>query len=133
MDDTGHLDSSDHSGWKYTFPDDLKSVEEIRAFMRNAPWMPFEDYKAHIYEWCNSREIAQLNIETDFFGAQSKANQLLREAAWMMAMEQRPTFGVGNDWTLDEQHKLEEELYNKFMFAAFEKAVPSSPWPTEEG
>ena len=100
--------------------------------MRNAPWMPFEEYKAKIYEWCVDREHIQHNIETDFFGAQSRANQLLREAAWMMAIQQRPTAFLGNKWTLDEQRELEEELYNKFMFAAFEKAVTDNPWPADE-
>ena len=124
MDDTGHLDESVEF--------DPKDIESIRAFMRNAPWMPFEEYKAKIYEWNPSREHVQHNIQTDFFGAQSKANQLLREAAWMMAIERRPTAFVGNDWTLDEQRELEEELYNKFMFAAFESKDQDTPWPADE-
>ena len=119
MDDTGHLEVSGP-----------ESVEEIRSFMRTAPWMPFEDYKAKIYEWCTSREHVELNIDTDFFGAQSRANQLLREAAWMMAIEKRPTHMT--DWTKEDQKELEKQLYHKLMFAAFELEDQDTPWPSEE-
>ena len=110
--------------------DQLPTVEQQRHFMRTAEWMPFEEYKAKIYEWHITRDHAEHNIKSDFFGAQSKANQLLREAAWMMAIEQRPTHMT--EWTEEDQKELEEQLYNKLMFTVFESQDQETPWPADE-
>tara|TARA_R110002020_G_scaffold173286_1_gene364126 strand:- start:22838 stop:23227 length:390 start_codon:yes stop_codon:yes gene_type:complete len=97
----------------------LPTIAETKNYKQTTKWVPYNEYMERIYLHHPGREFDEFNMEQDWCDKQIEPDRLLREAAYLIAIKERPCSRHDSIWTEEEQLYLEETLYNKFRsFAA---------------
>ena len=97
----------------------LPTLAETKEYKLTTRWVPYNEYMERILRHHPGREFDEFNMEQDWCDKQLEPDRLLREAAYLIAIKERPCSRRDSIWTEEEQLYLEEELYNKFRsFAA---------------
>jgi hypothetical protein len=98
----------------------LPTISETNEYTRTVKWVPYNEYLERICRHCPGRAFDEHNMESNWLDKQLEPDKLMREAAYLIAIKERPCSLHGSIWTEEEQLHLEETLYNKFRSFATE-------------
>ena len=97
----------------------LPTLAETKEYKLTTRWVPYNEYMERIFRHHPGRKFDEFNMEQDWCDKQIEPDRLMREAAYLIAIKERPCASHDSIWTEEEQLCLEKELYNKFRsFAA---------------